>query len=263
MQLIPRLIKKILKRFLSFIGIEIISKEALKNIELSNQKQNLFDLSFFREVMRDKFSDAISMLPLSKSQLRQDLFVLHRTNFKKNGFFVEFGACDGIELSNTYLLETEFNWSGILAEPALGWSDDLEKNRKCKIVKKCVWRESDTDILFNEVGELSTISQFSNKDLHANRRKNSIEYLVKTISLNDLLTQNHAPAFIDYLSIDTEGSEFEILSALDFQKFSFGIITVEHNFSKNRDKVYQLLISRGYDRKFENISSFDDWYVKL
>ena len=58
-------------------------------------------------------------------------------------------------------------------------------------------------------------------------------------------------------------SEFEILSALDFQKFSFGIITVEHNFSKNRDKVYQLLISRGYDRKFENISSFDDWYVKL
>ena len=64
MQLIPRSIKKTLRRFLSFIGIEIISKEALKNIELSNQKQNLFDLSFFREVMGDKFSDAISMLPL-------------------------------------------------------------------------------------------------------------------------------------------------------------------------------------------------------
>ena len=78
-----------------------------------------------------------------------------------------------------------------------------------------------------------------------------------------LLIQNCAPSFIDYLSIDTEGSEFDILSTVDFNKFSFGIITVEHNFSANREKIYRLLTENGYRREFEVISNFDDWYVKI
>ena len=70
-----------------------------------------------------------SLLQKSKSQLRQDLFVLGVTNFKQNGFFCEFGATNGVDLSNTYLLEKEFNWSGILAEPAKIWHSDLQRNR--------------------------------------------------------------------------------------------------------------------------------------
>ena len=60
----------------------------------------------------------LKMLPRSRSQLRQDIFVLCTLDFKRNGFFVEFGATNGVDLSNSYLLETEFNWTGILAEPA-------------------------------------------------------------------------------------------------------------------------------------------------
>jgi hypothetical protein len=72
----------------------------------------------------------------SKSQYKQDLFVLTQLGFKRNGFFVEFGATDGVELSNTYILEKQFDWSGILAEPAKCWHEALERNRKAFIEKK-------------------------------------------------------------------------------------------------------------------------------
>ncbi|MDA9142039.1 FkbM family methyltransferase [Gammaproteobacteria bacterium] len=263
MELLTQAIKNIIKIFFSWIGVQIVPHDALLKIESSNHAQSVIDLNFFRSVCSNHFSEAINILPFSYSQLRQDIYVLTKTNFKANGFFVEFGACDGIELSNTHLLEKKFNWTGILAEPARSWLGDLAKNRDCIVVNKCVWKESNKEVLFNEVGELSTISKFRNKDMHADLRKIYKEYSVTTISLNDLLIQNCAPSFIDYLSIDTEGSEFDILSAIDFHKFSFGIITVEHNFSANREKIYRLLTENGYRREFEVISNFDDWYIKI
>ena len=84
---------------------------------------------------------------------------------------------------------------------------------------------------------------------------------VKSISLNDLLDKHSAPEVVDYLSVDTEGSEYEILSKLDFGKRIFRVITVEHNHTKNREKIYRLLVSKGYARKFEDLSDFDDWYI--
>jgi len=94
-----------------------------------------------------------------------------------------------------------------------------------------------------------------------NLRKNGRKYEVKTISLNDLLKKYSAPNLIDYLSIDTEGSEFEILNAFDFDTYSIKIITCEHNYSDNREKIFKLLTSKGYERKYVEVSDFEDWYV--
>ena len=71
-----------------------------------------------------------------------------------------------------------------------------------------------------------------------------------------------APKEIDYLSIDTEGSELEILNAFDFSRYDTSIITVEHNYTENRKKIHSLLSRNGYERVFEQYSQFDDWYVK-
>ena len=84
---------------------------------------------------------------------------------------------------------------------------------------------------------------------------------MSTISLLDMLEKYDAPAHIDYLSIDTEGSEFEILSAFDFTRHSFSVITCEHNYTSNREKIHGLLSEHGYTRIMTDVSQFDDWYI--
>ena len=205
----------------------------------------------------------LDLLPKAKSQILQDLFVLSQLEFKRNGFFVEFGACDGLSLSNTFLLENEFAWDGILAEPARVWHESLHTHRRALISTKCVWSHSGETLMFNQtdVAGLSTIASFSRGDRWAAERLNGFQYDVETISLNDLLASAGAPDRMDYLSIDTEGSELRILETFDFSRYRFSVITCEHNFTPARKAIAELLTRRGYVRKHENLSQFDDWYI--
>jgi FkbM family methyltransferase len=234
-------------------------------LQEKSSDRSLRDLELVRTLGPANYEAIITLLSKSRSQLRQDLFVLPEVKYKKRGYFVEFGATNGIDLSNTYLLETEFFWTGILAEPARVWGKKLKANRpNTSIETLCVWKDSNSSLTFNEtsVPELSTVDSFSNKDGHRNTRSAGKKYDVQTISLIDLLIKYQAPKYIDYLSIDTEGSEYEILKAFDFNEFNIGVITVEHNYTPQRELIFSLLTSYGYKRKYENISAFDDWYVK-
>lgn len=200
----------------------------------------------------------------SRAQLMQDLFVLYHHEQKLNGYFVDFGATDGITINNTALLEAEHGWTGIVAEPARFWHERLRANRTCAINTDCLWRASGETLVFNETPdrEYSTIDCLSAADWHAAARRAGRRYEVQTVSLSDLLAQNGAPPAIDYLSADTEGSEFEILNAFDFSRYDIRVITVEHNFTPNRERIHELLTRNGYMRKFEAFSRWDDWYVR-
>lgn len=198
-----------------------------------------------------------------KSQIGQDVFALLTLGWKKNGYFVEFGATNGIDLSNTYLLEKDFGWSGILAEPAKVWHQDLKKNRSAAIDFDCVWTTTGQTLNFSmsDEAEYSTISEYADKDAHSSVRAGGSQYPVTTVSLNDLLQRHNAPRQIDYLSVDTEGSEYEILSDFDFKRYSVSVITCEHNFSDQREKIHRLLSQNGFSRVFEGISRWDDWFI--
>jgi len=240
------------------LQLEIIAQDRLKEL-----LQAARDLQFMQALPVGSLSKTLPYLSLSKAQLRQDLLVLHLLNHQREGFFVEFGATNGLDWSNTHLLECHFGWTGILAEPAHVWHSDLQKNRRCIVDTDCVWHRSGETLLFNETPEayLSTIDTFSNKDKHKNLRTKGRKYSVQTISLFDLLKRHDAPQHIDYLSIDTEGSEYEILRTFDFSAYHFSIITVEHNFTSDRENIQQLLQSKGYIRIMKEVSRFDDWYI--
>jgi FkbM family methyltransferase len=197
----------------------------------------------------------------SRAQLFQDLFALWATNKKPNGYFVEFGATNGVDINNTHLLEHSYGWNGILAEPARCWHDELRANRKCAIDTRCVWSTTGERLEFSETAEpeFASLATTANAGLYAHRRHGGTKYAVETVSLDDLLASHNAPKQIDYMSIDTEGAELEILSSFSFT-YDIGVITVEHN--EQRDALHTILTRHGYEKKFEDLSAWDAWYIK-
>ena len=79
-----------------------------------------------------------------------------------------------------------------------------------------------------------------------------LSYLFEKFKLKD----------VDYISIDTEGNEYEILKNFNFDRYKVRIFTIEHNFNKNkRYKIKKLLKNNGYKNVLRFISHMDDWYV--
>jgi FkbM family methyltransferase len=200
---------------------------------------------------------------MSKSQYMQDLVALwvkEKVAPHTQGFFVEFGAADGLIGSNSFLLEREFGWNGVLAEPAKVFHKKLDANRSCKIVKKAVSARSGDFLTFVEQEE-SCLSAIQKKgDLYQQEKGEKI-YKIETISLLDLLESNLAPKEIDLLSIDTEGTEFEIIQNFPFNLYNFHLIVIEHNFRQDRDQIFNLLTANGYQRIMKSATRQDDFYV--
>jgi len=193
---------------------------------------------------------------ISYSQRAQDIFALFACSFKKNGYFVEFGALNGIDFSNTYLLE-KIGWKGIACEPHPDYAGLLNNNRNCSISTRCVDEKSANEVPFVAVAGKPARSGIRTGENDEDGRTVWIE----TVTLEKLLQENDAPDELDFLSIDTEGTEYRILKAFDFTKYKFNTISVEHNFTDCREKIKKLLEDNNYTRVWTEISGHDDWYV--
>ena len=199
---------------------------------------------------------------MSYSQIGQDLRVVEFYNNKEYGFFIEIGASNGIYLSNTYLLETEYKWKGICCEPIPVRFEELVINRPNSVCyNQAVYSESGLSLLFDIANNFDLLSGISEHidayKLNVDANKTSIE--VQTISLLDVLDNANAPKFIEYMSLDTEGTELEIIKKFDFEKYTFGLIDIEHNYIQpRRSEINNLLLSKGYVYEGEN--KWDDMY---
>lgn len=193
------------------------------------------------------------------SQFGQDIDVLEYLNYKENGYFIEVGAYDGIELSNTYLLEKKYNWEGLCIEPQEYFYQKLKDNRNCYNDNSLIYSVAGKILDFSDSGDgLSGITDNIVKYEHV---KNSKQVKKKTETLNNLLIKYNLPNKIDYLSIDTEGSELEVLKGINFDNYEFSIITIEHNnIESQRKEIRTFLESKGY--KFYKEKNVDDYYIK-
>jgi FkbM family methyltransferase len=204
-----------------------------------------------------------SAAALAMSQLGQDLWVLERTGYKPGGFFVEFGATDGVLLSNTWLLEQHFGWRGLCAEPNRGFYQQLQVNRTCTVSDACIGGHSGEQVAF----VLSDAYGGRLADAHADQhgakrdayRDTGQVVTLETVSLDDFLKRHQAPREIDTISIDTEGSEYAILSTFPFEQWNVRLWTIEHNFTERRQDIRRLMEHNGY---VCTEAQWDDWYEK-
>ena len=199
----------------------------------------------------------------SYSQFLQDVHALHSVyKSKRDGYFVEVGAYDGIESSNTLLMEEDYGWKGVCVECSPSNYKKLRENRKCITYPYAVYNEDNNLVEFFDSGGYAGLVETNNH----NHILNDNKITVVTKKLTSLLNEAGAPSFIEYLSLDTEGSEYEILNAHDFSKYLFGYICVEHNrVERNRMRIRKLLESKGYRYCKENGNAqwgvIDDEYI--
>lgn len=203
--------------------------------------------------------------PDSYAQLQQDRWVLHELDGKRNGFFVEVGAFDGKHLSNTYMLEKEYGWTGLLAEPNPLMASAIRANRSATLCERPVGQASGqqvTMLFVDKNPQISAMEQHAFNDLHADLRRRHTRVTQTTIGLNDLLESHGAPRQIDFVSIDTEGSEPEILAGFDFDRYEIRLFAIEHNYTPAQQVIDDLMKSKGYERVYEEWSRWDAWYRK-
>lgn len=203
------------------------------------------------------------------SQYGQDEY-LYDNFFKglRGGFFIDIGASDGITISNTYFFEKYMGWDGICVEPRRAIQDLLRKNRTCKIEDVCI-SDTEEEVDFLEIcGYGQGLSGIKKKydprhvdrirdDLDAHKESTSETKKVKCITFSSLLEKYNVTK-VDYMNIDVEGAELDIIKTIDFSKVNIKTLTIENNYEDV--KINELMKSNGYTLKKR--LGVDDVYVK-
>jgi FkbM family methyltransferase len=199
------------------------------------------------------------------SQIFQDEWVLRATRFRTAGYFVEIGGHDGVANSNTAVLERNFGWRGLIVEPNPKWFAKVCENRRSLPVNCAVTATPGMELDFVDAGAVGGLVAHLQSDIHADVRARQIAanavIKVQGITGDALLERYGAPAVIDYVSIDTEGSEFDVVRSIDWAKWNICLVTIEHGGNQEkRAAIGRFLEDCGYQRVRV---WFEDWFFHI
>lgn len=214
------------------------------------------------------------------SQSGQDKF-LNEFIFrnKKNGVFVDIGAHDGIKFSNSYFFEKEKDWSGICIEANPSVFHLLKQNRSTKCINSCVTPFKQTQLHFLKIEGyaemLSGIYEFYDPRhllrIQQEIQKHGGSYQLLPIESSPLseILDRHALYSIDFISLDIEGGELNILKSIDYERFDIKVIVVENNYSDPnfilfmQSKGYLLIKELEGDQIFLKETFLTDFILKI
>ena len=148
---------------------------------------------------------------------------------KRNGYFVEVGALDGIRMSQSFLFERTLGWNGIVVEPNPTWKEELKLHRNCNISTEAISDSNGTAVF--ECREIPSYSGLKSSINDARMSEVVGEFDVNTLTLCSLFDKYKTPEVIDWVSIDTEGCELDIIKQYfkENKKYKINLINFESN----------------------------------
>jgi len=207
------------------------------------------DLSF-------KIPNQQKFLLESRSEYGQDLFALFSNSFKQGGIFLEFGAYDGVTFSNTWLLETRFNWHGVIIDPIPRNFEEMKLNRKCISIHAAITANKMEFVKVRELPASNLSGQVSK------RRFTDKVHKVPAFTLTEIIDRYFPAKSLDFLSVDVEGEDFEILASIDFCKYEINSICVEHNNRTDSQELINYMEKSGYKLVWNEYSGNDFWFLR-
>ena len=195
-------------------------------------------MSFITSLFPKKLKTFFKKLRKFNALNQLDKKMLEFINYE-NGFFIECGANDGVDQSNTWYFEKNLNWSGILIEPLSKQFQELKKNRskKNKFFNLALCSSEIENTLLMENNDL-----VSKSVIDSSKTTNSKFESVNSQTLTKILDEVSAPSLIDFFSLDVEGFEYQVIKGINFDKYNFKYFLIE---TKN-DEVINYLINKNY-----------------
>jgi FkbM family methyltransferase len=201
-----------------------------------------------------------------QSQLLQDLWVISQHG-EGSGFFLDIGAGHPIHISNSWILQSQFAWEGVIFEPNPEFSllhKQIRSTEGVETLKFAVTPTKQDFMNYKNDGEFSGNPDNFPGDLHSERnklRKKISTEKVQATTLREVL-ESKGITKVDYLSLDIEGGELEILKSFPFDYCDVHLITVEHNYRKDDiDAIDEFLSQKNFRRSLGSETEWDAFYV--
>lgn len=193
------------------------------------------------------------------TQLNQDIYALLINRFS-SGFFLEIGANDGFTFSNSLYLEKYFGWNGLLVEANPKYRESLQQRSSNSVIAAITQNEG--VYLFSDSGLYGGLLDHLDAT-HKAKTMNSKNIVVPGITLKTVLSDNNAPPVINFISIDVEGAEMNIveqLCQLTDYRFTCGCIEY-NNRVDDYSRMRRLLEHAGYHTVWVGQTSHDLFFV--
>lgn len=271
--MLPRMARAYIKEVVRKAGFEIIHHDQIALLHRRLHLDNLLMCDLV-DAERDErrsiyqFYEFIqSRLQSSVAQCLQDLWVLFELNSVRGGFFVEFGASDGMRNSNTFLLERDYGWRGVLIEPVPEEFQKLRQNRPNAVCIEASIASGagQCELVVPDDPQFAADKRVAGDDRYAGYRAESgRRIIVKAMELNDAIAAGKPQGeIVDFLSIDTEGGEADSLESLDFDRWKVLCVCVEHNNRvRDAERIKKLMASRGFSMSPCRSTMFQDfWFI--
>jgi len=208
----------------------------------TEEREGWHPVNVFYGQKKGLFNDAPATIQESQesySQVGQDSIILDLLG--SNGYFIDLAANDALDLTNTLALERK-GWTGLCVEPNSVYWYGLS-HRKCTVVGAVVAGTKSEQVKVKFRGVFGGIvGKLDNRLANRKKEPESPEVTRYTAPITEVLQKFRVPTTIDYLSLDVEGSEFEIMKDFPFETYTIRVLTVE----RPNKKLKALLEEKGY-----------------